>query len=205
MQKAYRFGLIICIALLILLAGCARRHYLMIDYRVPQAMSTPLKGQKVRLAIKDVRKNNNIMSPGAAEIFPEFKDRYGLTLVTLNNQRTWSGVYRLTDLLSRAIKKRLELLGAEVVDHADSTFPLLTVSLKKLNLDQQGVMWYTALTCEAALKSKDGHEAKETVTGKAERARVVGRKGADKLLSQIFSDALNRIDMVKLFKNAKLI
>lgn len=205
MQKAYRLSLILSISLLTLLVSCASRHYLMIDYRVPASTSMQLNGQKVRLAIKDIRKNKTIMLPGASEVFPDFKNRYGLTLITSNNQRLWSGVYRLPDLLSKAIEKRLKQLGVAVVDGADSTAPRLTITLKKFNLDQQGVMWYTALTCEAALKSKDGHEAKETVTGKAERARVVGRKGADKLLSQIFTDALNRIDMVKLFKNAKLI
>lgn len=205
MQMAFRLGLILSLGLLTLLAGCAKRPHLMIDYNVPPAAAGQLKGQKVRLVVQDMRKNKTIMSPGAAQLFPDFENQYSLTWITPENQLQWSGEYPLTGLLAKVMEKRLAQLGVAVADHADPNTPRLTVTVTKLNLNQLGMMWYATLTCEAALTTASGHEAKETVTGSAERARVVGLKGADKLLSQIFSSVLNRIDIHKLFQNAKLI
>ncbi len=204
MQKTLHFGQTIAIAMLFLIAGCVGRAYLIVDYQVPE--STPqLADQTVRILIKDQRKIKSVLSPAAAEIFSDFEDRYSLAWITSDSQRVLAGEYQLNDLLYRTIEKRLIQLGAAVTSDADSTATPLTLTLTKLNVNQLGVKWYAAMTCEAKLTPANQYMAKETVSGSAERVRIVGRKGADMVLSQVFSDVLNRIDWVKLFQTAKLI
>jgi hypothetical protein len=57
-------------------------------------------------------------------------------------------------------------------------------------------MWSTSPTT--------GNGLHETVVGNAERINIIGRKGADTVISEIFTDMLNRVDIVKLFAQAKL-
>jgi hypothetical protein len=204
MQKRVRFSFIGAIGILVLLVSCAARAYLMVDYQVPMA-TQQLTGQTVRLIVKDMRTIKTVMSPGAAQLFSDFRDRYSLTWITPENQRILAGEYPLTDLFYNVFAKRLQQLGAAVTDDVTSDAARFTVTITKFNVNLLGVKWYASLTCEASLTPDGQLEAKETVTGSAERARIVGRKGADTVLSDIFSDVLNRIDIVNLFQKTKLI
>ena len=44
--------------------------------------------------------------------------------------------------------------------------------------------------------------SKESVSGEAERLKVMGKKGAEKLLSELISDVVNKVNLVGLFQQA---
>jgi hypothetical protein len=96
-------------------------------------------------------------------------------------------------------------MGAVVSLRSHPEIPVLTVSLTRMTVDLQERKWIVDLGYEAVLRKATGAQAKETVRGNAERVRVIGRKGADMVLSDIFSDATNRLDLVKMFKQAQLL
>ena len=96
-------------------------------------------------------------------------------------------------------------MGANVVHDKDPSIPIFNISMRKVRLKLIGVKWYASISCSAGLVVNNQRMASETVTGNAERVRVVGRKGADIVLGNIFTDVVNRIDIVKLFRQAKLI
>ncbi len=58
---------------------------------------------------------------------------------------------------------------------------------------------------EAGLSVNSQVVAKESVNGESERVRIIGRKGADDNLSSLFTEIINRLDIHKLFQQAKLI
>jgi hypothetical protein len=193
-----------CLIVIISFLGCAGRNYLLIDYQVPLA-SDQLKGQVVRLQIQDRRQSESILSDQAADEFPQFGGIYSLAWILPDQQRILAGEHRLNELLKTIFTKRLTDLGAALTDDPNAAVPVLTISLKQLMLDLQEHKWEADLNYDAALVLKGHPTARENVHGSAERVRVIGRKGADTVLSEILSDVVNRLDLVKLFKNAELI
>jgi hypothetical protein len=193
-----------CLIVFIALLGCAGRNYLIIDYQVPTA-SDQLKGQVVRLQIQDKRQSESILSNQAAEEFPQFGGIYSLAWILPDQQRILAGEHQLKELLKTVFTKRLTDSGAALTDDPNATASVLTISLKKLTLDLREHKWKTDLNYDAVLSLPGHPTARENVHGSAERFRVIGRKGADTVLSEILTDVVNRLDLVKLFKNAGLI
>ncbi len=183
-------------------SACAGRSYLMVDYKVPGA-TQQLSGYACRLEIVDQRENPRILAPAAGYHFRDFRDSYSLAWVMPDNQRVLAGEQDLKELMRKTFSKRLEQMGA-VIAHAGQThLPLLTITLQQLRIDLKERQWSADLKYEAGLTQNGRLIAKEHVQGNAQRVRIVGRKGADTVLSDIFTDAVNRIDLAKLFKRVK--
>jgi hypothetical protein len=192
------------IAALSFIGGCTGRAYLIVDYTVKPG-SQYLKGQSVAIQVEDLRKTKSVMEPRALRAFPDFQNRYGLAWIMPNRQRILAGEHNLPELFEQTFKKRLEGLGVNVVKDMDPSIPIFKVSMNTVRIKLIGVKWYATVSCSAGLVVNERRVAGETVTGNAERVRVIGRKGADIVLSNIFTDVVNRIDVVKLFQQANLI
>lgn len=205
-QKKHRIiaPLLCFLASILLLSGCAGRYYLMVDYELPLA-SQQLKGKNVQLWVEDKRETKVIMSPNARQQFKSFKDRYSLAWIMPNTERVLVGEHDLKLLFKTAFEKRLNLLGASIDTERNSHAPLLEVALESFAIDYKGRKWIADVGYRASL-TKQGHPVtSERIRGSAERVRIIGRKGADMVVSDIFTDAVNRLDISKLFKNARLI
>jgi hypothetical protein len=192
------------ITVLILIGGCAGRAYLIVDYAVPPK-SHYLTGQSVAVQVEDLRKSRAVMEPRALSAFPDFRNRYGLAWIMPNRQRILAGEHDLPELFRQTFTKRLERLGVNVQQVAAPETPVFKVSINTVRIKLIGVKWYASVSCTAGLMVNGKRVAGETVSGNAERVRVIGRKGADVVLSNIFTNVINRIDAVKLFQQAKLI
>jgi len=201
--KRYLFPVVLMISFMFFF-GCAGRSYLIVDYQVPTT-SHELEGQIVRLQVEDARQSSSVLSPGAAYQFPEFSGTYSLAWILPSQERILAGEHRLLELFKTVFEKRLAELGVSTVYTSDASVPLLTITLKQFSLDLQSHKWMADLSYDAVLAQTNHPIARENVHGSAERARIIGRKGADTVLSDIFSDVVNRLDFPKLFRNAKLI
>lgn len=204
MRIKYIYFVSTLLVVLIFIGGCAGRAYLIVDYTVTPK-SQYLNGQSVVIQVEDLRKSKAVMEPRALRAFPDFRDRYSLAWIMPNRQRILAGEHDLSELFEQTFKKRLERLGVNVVQDVDPSIPVFKVSMNTVRLKLIGVKWYATVSCTAGLLVNGRRAAGETVSGNAERMRVIGRKGADIVLSNIFSDAVNRIDIVKLFQQANLI
>lgn len=197
-------ALLCLLAWMILFSGCTGRYYLMVDYALPLA-SQQLKGKNVQLWIEDKRTTQVIMSETARQQFKSFKDRYSLAWIMPNTERVLVGEHDLKLLFKTAFEKRLNLLGATIDTARNSQEPVLEVALESFAIDYKGRKWIAEVGYRASL-TKQGHPVtSERIRGSAERVRIIGRKGADMVVSDIFTDAINRLDMIKLFQNARLI
>lgn len=186
------------------LSSCTGRPYLIVDYQVPLA-TQQLKGQTTTLRIDDQRSNHAILSPQAAIQFQDFKERYSLAWITADQGRILAGEHDLTALFQTTFEKRLMMLGATIAPIGDSTAPQMVIVLETFNIKLQGRKWLADVGYRAILTAEGHPVAKEYVRGNAERIRVIGRKGADMVISDIFTDVVNRLDVAKLFQNADLI
>ena len=194
---------IACLISIMSLLGCAGRNYLIVDYQVPMA-SHELDGQVVRLQVEDQRPSASILSGGAVFQFPEFSGIYSLAWIMPDQARILAGEHQLIGLFETVFEKRLAELGVGTTDGSNPDIPLLTIALKQFTLDLRDHKWMADLSYDAVLTLADHPISRENVHGSAERVRVIGRKGADTVLSEIFSDAVNRLDLPKLFRNANL-
>jgi hypothetical protein len=176
---------------------------MIVDYPVPAATNL-LQGQKVRLQIQDARTDTLLFTPAAAQQFEYFRERYSLSWIDANKQRVFAGDKDLPGLFYEVLKKRLEQLGAQVVAADEDTAPLMVVSIRNLKVDLRDYKWVANAAYEATL-SHNNNVAREAVSGEAERVRIIGRKGADNTLSDIFGEMINRLNIVKLFQNATVI
>ena len=206
MPQGFKTSVSLFISLIVIafFSGCAARSYLMVDYHVPNA-SQSLKGNVIHLRVTDQRTAPSTLTAEAANQFPEFSGFYSLAWIMPDQQRILAGEHHLVELFETVFKKRLAALGCGTTDSTESGTPVLTIVLKQISIDLQKHKWKANLNYDAVLSVEDRPVAKESIHGSAERVQIMGIKGADKLFSEIFSDVVNRLDLQKLFKNARLI
>jgi hypothetical protein len=96
-------------------------------------------------------------------------------------------------------------LGAEVVSERKESEIEMMIVLKDLLLDLADRDWVVTMGFEARLMKEGEFLASQTISGQAERLKVLGRRDADKVMGEIFSDVVNRLDVPRLFQQAGLI
>jgi len=92
-----------------------------------------------------------------------------------------------------------------VVDAPAEGVPALIVSLEKVAIDLKGKTWLSEITYKTQLSRDSSKIARETVSGQAERAKIMGKGGGQKLTGELFTDVINKLDVKRLFKNAGLL
>jgi uncharacterized lipoprotein YajG len=198
-----RFTTTVCIlsamALIILaLAGCASRYYLMVDYKLPPA-SEQLQGRALNLEVKDAREDTRVFTPAAARRFGAFRDNYQLTFVS-GKDRTSVGPRDLQGLFQDAFEKRLATEGARISQQPDA--PLILVTITSAQMDTQERKWIARISYTAELRIDNRMVTRETVAGNAERIRLVGTDNVDETMSDMVTEIINRLDIAKMLRQA---
>jgi hypothetical protein len=57
----------------------------------------------------------------------------------------------------------------------------------------------TEISYEASLTRDPQRVVRERVTGSAQRTQIMGRSGAEKVIGEIFTEMINRLDIEALF------
>ncbi|CAB1083191.1 hypothetical protein D1AOALGA4SA_10770 [Olavius algarvensis Delta 1 endosymbiont] len=187
------------ISMLILTGACASKPFLVVQYQLPRSPDT-LAGKEVSLAIRDLRDNQTVLSQSAKKSFREFDGTYSLVVLKTDGSGNLLGVYGINALLAEIFKQRLDNHGLTVSEPTAQTEYKLEVKLKKFKLDLAGRKWITSVSYQAILLQNGRPLAMETVNGSAERLKIMGIGDAEKLLSELLSDTVNKLDLVKLFK-----
>ncbi|MBT8342233.1 MAG: hypothetical protein HKP58_13255, partial [Desulfatitalea sp.] len=162
-----------------------------------------LDGLRARVQVKDLRDDKKIFGPTAANDFKQFNDRYHLAWTEADKERLSVGETDLQGLFQEAFEKRLELLGVEIAPYTDDDAPQFQILLNTMKIDLKERKWMVQASYEANLSMDNQLVARQIISGSAERVKIVGRKGADTTLSEIFTDVINKLDIVKLFRQAK--
>jgi len=184
--------------------SCATIPELKVNYRLP-LKSEDLRGKKVFLAFEDARKSKDLIGKGAQEDFQGFSGNVSLSLARGDEPGFRMGVYTIPSLFMEVFKRRLENLGIEVVSRREGAETQLAIVLEVFLLDLVDRKWVVTMGYEARLMKNGQILAKQMISGQAERLKLVGRGDADKVMEEIFTDMVNRLDVPRLFKQAGLI
>lgn len=184
------------------IGACAKPYHLYVKYDLPPK-SIALEGKKVTLKILDERDSDVIFTEKALKEFDLWDGSFAL-YHTDKKPKGEVQTYDLQALFKEVMQKRLEAMGVQVVDDGIDTAPLFEVTLKNLLLDLKDRTWISDINYQAKLTKDNKKIAREKVGGQAERTKVMGKGAGEKLIGEIFSDSVNRLDIEKLFKNAGL-
>ncbi|MFC1814354.1 hypothetical protein ACFL0M_00115 [Thermodesulfobacteriota bacterium] len=190
---------------LILLIGiwfvACSTSYINVNYRLPSA-SESLKSRTVFIEFKDMRTEKAFLTKAAQKEFKHFTGIFSLKLAGAKKNNL--GGHDANSLFKEAFKKRLNTLGIEVTPARGKNQPIMEIVLKEFLLDLKGRNWSISIVFETRLIKDQDNIATETVSATGERFKSLGRRDAEKVLGEIFSDSLNKIDIQKLFQKVAL-
>lgn len=188
------------ILMALILGACAKPYHLNVRYAMPQ-QPMDLPGNQVAVSIVDARDSQAIFSETAQREF----DRWDGVFVLVTGESPAEGAFKSGDfagLLKEALKTRLQAMNIDAVDADAGDLPVLELTLNKFYLDLKDRNWVSTFNYEVKL-SKDGSKTgREVVNAQAERTKIMGKRGGERLFGEIFSEGINRLNLAKLFENA---
>lgn len=180
---------------------CASKNFLKVNYQLP-AQSAELKETRVALTVKDRRENPNIVTKSAKKALKNFTGHFALVVARKNKEDKLVGAFGLSSMIREIFKHRLENAGIRVVPEEDIDNPVVEIVLKEFSLDLQNRKWIIKMNYQAQLIKQNRVVAGETITGSAERLRVISGKNAEMIIGELVSDVVNRLNLNELLKAA---
>jgi len=194
---------LLSVLLTLFVVSCASMPELKVLYKLP-APSNDLKGKKVFLAVEDARKTKELFGEGAKQEFGNYVGNISLSVARYNETGFKIGPLQLPAMVKEGFKKRLENAGIEVLSGQSHEEPQLLIVINSFILDLVDRTWIAKMSYEAKLMKDGTVLAAQIIEGEAERVKVIGRKEADTVTGEIFTDMVNRLDLLRLFQQAKL-
>jgi hypothetical protein len=182
--------------------SCAKSPYINVDYRQTTERRSVITEKPVYIECVDLRRDKAILNEKAKKQFPDFSGEFSLTLKVSDNQQTPMGNYTLPRLFETAFSNRLKQLGVPTSDQPSSDILTLHVEINRFQISLVGRDWAADIGYTASLNDLESRIASETVTGSAQRYKGLGRGGAEKVTGEIFTDAINRLNIERLFSKA---
>jgi hypothetical protein len=199
-NQVYGWSILLMISFL---CGCSPLPQLNVNYRLPTGIEN-LEGRKVFLVIEDERSKSDILGPGAREEFPGFSGNLSFSVARESDTGFKIGVYDLLSLYREACERRLENEKIRIVGAKDEGEAELKIVVQAFHLDLVKRTWKVKMAYEARLMQNGDVLAKQMISAEGERLKLIGRTQADELLSEIFTDTLNKLNLVQLFRQAGL-
>jgi hypothetical protein len=183
--------------------SCATIPTLEVRYQPPAAGDHP-RGLKAVLVYEDARGQKPFLGSGAQEEFRNFPGDFYFTVMGPGGSAERLGLFQTEEMIQEAFTRALRAAGVEVLPGPGEGQAEIHIVLNEFQLDLVNRYWTARMTYEARLL-KDGRAlATQTVTGQAERLKLIGREEAETAVSEIFTDAVNKLDPVKLFRDGRL-
>ena len=192
---------ILTLSLVFLAGACTPKSFLKVQYQLPPQSNT-LEGKKVALTVSDMRGKKTILTETARKSLKEFNGTFSLVVVRDDGSGNLVGVYDLNSFLTEVFQQRLKNEGIQVAALADSDVPELKIEILEFQLDLAGRNWVVKMNYRADLLENGRLLSKESVSGEAERLKVRAKSDAEKILDELLSDIVNKLNLVRLFQQA---
>lgn len=183
--------------------SCGPKPVIKINYQ-PPATSTDLSGISTAVVFEDQRADVSILDKNARRELRNFTGQFSYNLA-MEEKSTKIGVYDLPNVMEKTLKERLKRMGAGVLDSPLDAEPVIVIMLKEFHLKFDDRVWIFSISYDAELKVDGKILAREVVAGSGNRVKIVGTGDADKLLSSVYSDVVNKLNIEKMFKRAELL
>jgi hypothetical protein len=188
--------------LALLASGCTAKPFLKVQYQLPP-QSNSLKGEKSALTVSDLRENKTILTEAAKESLKEFNETFSLVVLRDDGSGNLIGVYDFTPFLTEVFQQRLKNEGIEVSEITEANALHLTVEVSDFKLDVAGRKWIVRMDYRAELSDNGNVLSKESVSGQAERLKLSAKSDAEKILGELLTDMVNKLNLVRLFQQAR--
>ena len=185
-----------------LIFACASKPFLKVQYQLPPS-STALTGESLFLQISDQRIDHTFLSSNAKKALKDFNATYSLVVLRDDGSGNLIGAYDLNSLWREIFKQRLANEGVTVSASKDSANTSLEIQIKEFKLDIVNRKWMLQMSYQAALSRANTTLAKETINGSAERLKVMGKSDAEKILGELVTDMVNKLDVARLYQQAR--
>ena len=176
---------------------CASKNLLTVKYQLPPQPVEP-KEMRVALQVKDMRENPNIATKSARMALKNFSGDFVLIVAQENKNDKLVGAFGLSSMIKKIFKHRLENAGVVVDEERDPSIPLVEIVLKEFTIDLPNRNWVITMNYQANLIEQNRVVAGETVTGSAERLRVIGSKDAEIVLGELVTEVANKLNLNEL-------
>jgi uncharacterized lipoprotein YajG len=183
----------------IMLSFCATKNFLTVKYQLPPQPAEQ-KEIRVALVVKDVREDRSIATKNARAALQNFTDHFALIVAQENKNDKLVGAFSPSSLLKEVFKQRLENAGIVVAAEEDPSTPVVEIVLKEFKLNLENRKWIVTMSYQANLIKQNAIVAGETITGSAERLRVIGSKDAEIVVGELISDVANRLNLKELLQ-----
>ena len=178
----------------VLLPSCATIQDVQVVYQIPEP-SKGLKGKKVFIDFQDHRQERDLLGPGAEKEFTYYSGNVDLYVSQGSDPTLPMGSHDVSSLFRRVFARRIQNLGGEVVDRQADGDVVFGVSLLTFSLDLKERTWIARMTYEARVGRNGKVTARQSMTGEAERVKIFGLKQAHQVMSDLFTDVVNRLDI----------
>ncbi|MFC1885798.1 hypothetical protein ACFLZM_01905 [Thermodesulfobacteriota bacterium] len=190
------FALLIITALVF---GCAITPFMNVNYKSSEP-SDIFDGQKVYIDFKDVRSDQAFLGKEAQSYLKYFNGRFHLMIDRNDKKKKSAGSYGLKNLFRETLNLRLRHHGVQIVEIKSEKTTVMEIKLKKFTLDLKSNYWITSIEYAARLVYGKGGYVGENISATAERLKIWGKKEAEKTLSVAITDAVNKLDIQRLFE-----
>ncbi|MBW2103119.1 MAG: hypothetical protein JRH05_10675 [Deltaproteobacteria bacterium] len=186
---------------LFLLGACASIPEVKVNYRL-QEESKALEGQKIYLDFRDTRKDRELLGPGAKEELGMFTGNFSFSVARPGERGFKIGPYDITGMLQEAFRRKLVHLGARVEPAPGPDVTEVRITLQEFKLDLADRRWIASMKLEGGVVQEGKVVSAQTIEGRSERVKILGTKGADEALGELFTDMINRLDVARLIRRA---
>jgi uncharacterized lipoprotein YajG len=184
------------------LSACASQPFLKVQYQLPST-SAALTGETISVTISDRRKDTAFLSSSAEKSLKNFNGTFSLVVLRDDGSGNLIGAYDMDSLMKAVFTQRLKNEGAQVSAAADSDGARLEIELKEFKLDIVDRKWVLRMSYQAGLTRQTGVVAEESVNGSAERVKLMGKTDAEKILGELVTDMVNKLDVATLFQKTR--
>ena len=178
----------------VLSSFCASKNFLTVNYQLPTE-SVDLPDNRVALRVKDIREDTRIVTQSAKKALKNFTGHFALIVAQKNQKDTLVGAFSLDSMVREIFYQRLKNAGVQVVTEEDLGVPMVEIVLKEFKLDLVNRKWVITMSYQANLIKENRVVGGETITGSAERLRVISGKNAELIIGELVSDVVNRLNL----------
>jgi len=189
----------IILVVAVLSSFCASKNFLTVNYQLPTE-SVDLQDNRVALRVKDIREDTRIVTPSAKKALKNFAGHFALIVAQKNKKDTLVGAFSLSSMIREIFYQRLKNADVQVVTEEEIGVPIVEIVLKEFKLDLVNRKWVITMSYQANLIKENRVIGGEKITGSAERLRVISGKNAEKIIGELVTDVVNRLNLNEFLK-----
>ncbi len=200
MPVSYRIKFVAIVVFVAVAANfCASKNFLVVNYQLPSETIAP-GDPAVSLNFEDKRAIEAIATKSAKMALKDFSGNFALIVARDKNNQRLVGAFSLGSMIRTIFKQRLEKAGMRIAPEDQPQPTAIEIILKEFKLDLVNRKWVVHMTYQANLIKQKQFVTGETITGSAERLRVVGNTDAEMVISELITDAVNRLNISELLR-----